>query len=84
MENNVNCEEMIFLIRNLVYAEDAPRQRRQKFFLKPAAHGPWGRWRRLPQVMGNDGGRDSGLKICQYFPKEEGMMQHIDGRYFPQ
>ena len=27
---------------------------------------------------------DGGLKLRQYFPKEEGMMQHSDGRYFPQ
>ena len=33
MENNVNCEEMRFLIRNLVDVEDPPRQRRQKFLL---------------------------------------------------
>ena len=23
------------------------------------------------------------LELCRYFPKEEGMMQHIYGRYFP-
>ena len=33
MENNVNCEEMRFLIRNLVDVEDPPRQWRQKFLL---------------------------------------------------
>ena len=33
MANNVNYEEMRFLIRNLVYVEDPPRQRRQKFLL---------------------------------------------------
>ena len=33
MENNVNCEEMRFVIRNLVYVEDPPWQRRQKFLL---------------------------------------------------
>ena len=33
MENNVNCKEMTFVIRNLVYVEDPPRQRRQKFLL---------------------------------------------------
>ena len=33
MENNVNCEEMRFVIRNLVDVEDPPRQRRQKFLL---------------------------------------------------
>ena len=33
MENNANCEEMRFVIRNLVYVEDPPRQRRQKFLL---------------------------------------------------
>ena len=33
MGNNVNCEEMRFVIRNLVYVEDPPQQRRQKFLL---------------------------------------------------
>ena len=33
MANNVNCEEMGFMIRNLVHVEDPPRQRRQKFLL---------------------------------------------------
>ena len=33
MANNVNCEEMRFVIRNLVYVEDPPWQRRQKFLL---------------------------------------------------
>ena len=33
MANNVNCEEMRFVIRNLVDVEDPPRQRRQKFLL---------------------------------------------------
>ena len=33
MANNENCEEMRFVIRNLVYVEDPPRQRRQKFLL---------------------------------------------------
>ena len=23
------------------------------------------------------------LKICRYFPKEEGMMQHIGGKVYP-
>ena len=59
MANNVNCEEMRFVIRNLVYAEDPPRQRRQKFLLML-------------------------FEATSVFPKEEGMMQHSDGRYFPQ
>ena len=59
MANNVNYEEMEFLIRNLVYVEDPPRKRRQKFLLMR-------------------------LELCRYFPKEEGMMQHSYGRYFPQ
>ena len=58
MENNVNCKEMRFVIRNLVYVEDPPRQRRQKFLLMQ-------------------------LELRRYFPKEEGMMQHNYGRYFP-
>ena len=33
MANYVNCEEMRFVIRNLVYVEDRPRQRRQEFLL---------------------------------------------------
>ena len=33
MANNVNCKEMRFVIRNLVYVEDPPRQRCQKFLL---------------------------------------------------
>ena len=33
MANNVNCEEMRFVIRNLLYIEDPPRQWRQKFLL---------------------------------------------------
>ena len=33
MENNVNCEEMRFMKRNLVDVEDPPRQWRQKFLL---------------------------------------------------
>ena len=33
MKNNVNCEEMRFVIRNLVYVEDPPRQRRKTFLL---------------------------------------------------
>ena len=33
MENNVNCEEMRFVIRNLVDVEVPPRQRRHKFLL---------------------------------------------------
>ena len=33
MANNVNCEEMRFVIRNLVYVEDPPCQRRQKLIL---------------------------------------------------
>ena len=33
MANNVNCEEMRFVIRNLVYVEDPPQQRRKKFLL---------------------------------------------------
>ena len=33
MENNVNCEEMRFVIRNLVYVEVVPWQWRQKFIL---------------------------------------------------
>ena len=36
LENNVNCEEMRFVIRNLVDVEDPPRQRRQKFILMSA------------------------------------------------
>ena len=36
MENDVNCEDMIFVIRNLVDVEDPPRQRRQKFLLMSA------------------------------------------------
>ena len=36
MENNVNCEEMRFVIRNLVDVEDPPRQWRQKFLLMSA------------------------------------------------
>ena len=59
MENNVNCKEMRFVIRNLVDVEDPPRQRRQKFLLMR-------------------------LELRRYFPKEEGMMQHSYGRYFPQ
>ena len=35
MANNVNCEEMRFVIRSLVYVEDPPQQRRQKFLLMP-------------------------------------------------
>ena len=59
MANNVNCEEMRFVIRNLVYVEDPPQQRRQKFLLLS-------------------------LEAMSVFPKEEGMMQHSSGRYFPQ
>ena len=59
MANNVNCEEMRFVIRNLVDVDDPPRQRRQKFLLMSA-------------------------RLRRYFPKEEGMMQHSSGRYFPQ
>ena len=59
MANNVNYEEMEFLIRNLVYVEDPPRKRRQKFLLML-------------------------LEAMSFFPKEEGMMQHNGGRYFPQ
>ena len=33
MENNVNYEEMRFVIRNMVDVEEPPRQRRQKFLL---------------------------------------------------
>ena len=33
MANNVNSKEMRFVIRNLVYVQDPPRQRRQKFLL---------------------------------------------------
>ena len=33
MKNNVNCEEMRFVIGNLVDVEDPPRQQRQKFLL---------------------------------------------------
>ena len=33
MANNVSFEEMRFVIRNLVYVEDPPRQQRQKFLL---------------------------------------------------
>ena len=29
-------------------------------------------------------GRWCGLKLRRYFPKDEGMMQHNGGRYFPQ
>ena len=36
MVNNVNCEEMIFMIRNLVDVEDPPRQHRHKFVLMSA------------------------------------------------
>ena len=36
MANDVNCEEMRFLIRNLVYVEDPPRQRLQKILLMSA------------------------------------------------
>ena len=36
MENNVNCEEMRFVIRNLVDFEDPPGQQRQKFLLMSA------------------------------------------------
>ena len=35
-ENNVNCEEMRFVIRNLVYVEDPAWQWRQKFILMSA------------------------------------------------
>ena len=35
MENNVNFEEIRFVIRNLVDVEDPPWQRRQKFLLTP-------------------------------------------------
>ena len=35
MENNVNCKEMRFMIRNLVDVEDPPQQRHQKFHLMP-------------------------------------------------
>ena len=33
MANNVNCEEMRFVIRNMVDVEDPPRQWRHKFLL---------------------------------------------------
>ena len=33
MANNVNCEEIKFVIRDLVYIEDPPWQWRQKFLL---------------------------------------------------
>ena len=36
MENNINCGEMRFVIRNLVDVEDPHRQRRQKFLLMSA------------------------------------------------
>ena len=36
MANNVNCEEMRFVIRNLVDVEDLPQQQRQKFLLMSA------------------------------------------------
>ena len=36
IENNVTCEEMIFVIRNLVDVDDHPWQRRQKFLLMSA------------------------------------------------
>ena len=35
-ENNVNCEEMRFVLRNLVDVEDPPRQRCKKFLLMSA------------------------------------------------
>ena len=59
MENNVNCKEMRFLIRNLVDVDDVS--------LATAPEIPF----------------DVCLKLCQYFHKEEGLMQHIGGRYFP-
>ena len=34
--SNVNCEEMRFVIRNLVDVVDPPQQRRQKFLLMSA------------------------------------------------
>ena len=36
MANNVNCEEMKFVIRNLVDVKDPPGQRHQKFLLMSA------------------------------------------------
>ena len=36
MANNVNCEEMRFVIRNLVDVEDPPWQWRQKLILMSA------------------------------------------------
>ena len=36
MANNVSCEEMRFLIRNLVDVDDPPQQQRQKFLLMSA------------------------------------------------
>ena len=38
----------------------------------------------FPALQIRKGGHDGGLKLRRYFPKEEGMMQHSSGRYFPQ
>ena len=58
MENNLNCKEMRFVIRNLIDVDD----------VSPAT---------APKTPFD------GLELCRYFPKEEGMMQYSNVRYFP-
>ena len=68
MANNVNSEEMRFVIRNLVDVDDVSPAMAQE----STSMGDY-----LDVILLGNGARNS-------FPKEEGMMQHNGGRYFPQ
>ena len=58
MENNVNCKEMRFVIRNLIDDDVSPATALE--ILHDCLYLHW------------------------YFLEEERMMQHINGKYFPQ
>ena len=79
MANNVNCKEMRFVIRNLIDVDD----------VSPATAPEIGKLTGdyLDLILPGNGARNPFLMACvrvSFFREEEGMMQHIYGRYFPQ
>ena len=78
MANNVNCKEMRFVIRNLIDVHDV------SLATAPEIHKLTGDYLDLILPATSPEIPLTWLRLHRYFPKEEGMMQHIYDRYFPQ
>ena len=78
MTNNVNCKQMRFVIRNLIDVDDF------SLATVPEMCELTGDY--LDLILPGNGARNPFLMArvrVIIFPKEEGMMQHSYGRYFP-